>query len=612
VRAGLLVLWSGLFAGCYSPDPPFGVPCSDTHECPQGQECDLLTNICGFPTEARTLRDDTFDQFTGGALEGALIEKGGFVGPIPYFIGGVRATGIEGNRLEDDVDATTFDDLAQITPTGRGVLRGVDIALGDEIPALLGFSDGDDITVLVEGEIYLDTMGTYMFELRANDIGFVDLAPPGGAFQRVGSAGTSPQSYSFTAPSPGWYRFRGALADSSEFLEWELRYRIPNVGGIRSIPDNQIRAAVDGLDGAIVDAFEEGYLSLYTGTGLTDRLDGLNFAMPPYGFGTGGAAYSLRWTAQFLVDIEGDFRFSLDSTQGQRMWIDGAQATNAWDGASHVITTMPLHLEAGWHDVVFDTTKTNGTNGKYSLTVFDGPQFAGAGIPQDHLRPVSGRAARFNTASNTAITDITDGMTITRNVGLDLPAGFTPVAIDTQFQVTHPLLPQITMTLDPPAGANITLVAANDLVGTGNYTRHDVIPTDRAGTSFNFIAGDSTVDAMMGTVEFANVTVVYTGGRQPYEPAATYTSTVRDLDMARFGPLTWAMRQAKVEPMVSVRTCDEMAACDAEAWSGVTNGATPTAPARKYFQYKVEIMSELDVPTSLDWIDLQYVGYVEP
>src|SRR5689334_7642440 len=95
VRAAFLVLWSGLFAaGCYSPNPPLGAPCNSSHECPEGQECDLLTNVCGYPTESRTLRDDTADDFTGGALDGAIIEAGGFVGPVPYFVQGVRATGI--------------------------------------------------------------------------------------------------------------------------------------------------------------------------------------------------------------------------------------------------------------------------------------------------------------------------------------------------------------------------------------------------------------------------------------------------------------------------------------------------------------------------------------
>ena len=55
--------------------------------------------------------------------------------------------------------------------------------------------------------------------------------------------------------------------------------------------------------------------------------------------------------------------------------------------------------------------------------------------------------------------------------------------------------------------------------------------------------------------------------------------------------------------------CEEEGACEAEAWIPVINGEKTTADARKYFQYKVEIMTNCDVPVLFGWIDLQYVGY---
>lgn len=609
------MLWSGLLGGCYSPSPPLGVPCSSTQECPNGQECDLLTNVCGYPTEARTLRDDTAADFDGGDLQGAVIESGGFVGPVPYFVHGVRATGIAGNQLAADIDAVQFDDLAQITPTGRGVLRGVDIGLGDGVPPLLGFTSGDDITVLLEGEIYLDAPGNYTFELRANDIGFIEIAAPGSAtFERLGDADITAVTFPYSAPSAGWYRFRGAFADSMQYFEWELRYR-PPTGGMRSIPDDIVRARVDGLDGVIVDGFDEAWMALYVGVGLTDKLDGLTFTGPnPYGLDLGVSSHTLRWTAQFLVDMEGDYRFKLDTSQGHRAWIDGMQVANDFNGAAQVTTTMPIHLVAGWHDLVIDAVKTGGSSSRLSFTVESGPQFAGGAIPPDHLRPVSGRNVRFSSGTNSTNVDLVDGATVSRSVGLDVPAGITTLAIDANFYVSHPLREQLTVTLDPAVGSNISLLAAGDFTGPGDVVQHDVIPVDRGGSNFNFIIGDTTVDTppMIGVVEWVTVTTTYAGGRPPYEASATYTSTVRDLGAARFNELTWSMRQAQVEPIVSVRTCDEEAACEAEPWTTVLDGAVPSAPARRYFQYKVEITSDLDVPTSLDWIDLQYVGYVEP
>ncbi len=613
MRAVFLVLWSGLFsAGCYSPDPPFGAPCSASQECPNGQECDLLTNICGFPTEMRALRDDTAAQFEGGALDGTFVEAGGFVGPIPYFVSGVRATGIAGNQLATSIDTTTFEQLAQMTPTGVGVLRGVNIDLGDGVPPLLGLTASDDITVLVEGEIFLDTAGSYQLEFRANDIGFLDIAAPGGAFQRIASVGTTFETFPYTVSTPGWHRFRGALADSAMFLEWELRYRPPGPGGTRSIPDDIVRARVDGLDGAIVDGFDEAFLALQSLTGLVDKLDALQFTSVPYASSVGNGAYTLRWTAQFLIDTAGDYRFKLDTSQGHRMWIDGVQVANMYGAAAQITTTPAMSLEAGWHDLVIDAVKTGGPSARFSFTVDSGPQLAGGGFPRDHLRPVAGRTARFASGSNQPYVDITDGMTVTRSVNLSLPTGVTTLALDSSAAFTHPLQAQVSLVLDPPAGGNITLVAAAALSGVGDYMRHDVIPVDRSGGTFSFIAGDSLVDAMIGTLQWISVTATYTGGRAPFETAGTYISTVRQIDAARFGALTWSMRQAKVEPIVSVRTCDAEADCEAEAWVPVLLGETPMVDARKYFQYKVEITTNGDVPASLDWIDLQYVGYVVP
>lgn len=611
MRATIFVLWSGLFAAaCYSPNPPLGVPCSSSHECPEGQECDLLTNVCGYPTESRTLRDDTAADFMAGTLDGALIEPGGFVGPIPYFVGGVRATGIQGNQLADDVDGTTFEQLAQLAPTGRGVLRSVDLELGDGVPALLGFTDGDDITILVEGEIFLDA-GAYVFELRANDTGFLDVAAPGGAFERIGSAGTTAMQYPYTASAQGWYRFRGAFADATQFIEWELRYRIPNTGNIRSVPKDNVRCPVGDLDGVIVDVFDEAYMALYAGTGLADKLDN-TFTGAPYGFPVGNGSYSVRWTGQFLLDAAGDYTFTIDTNQGQRVWIDGQEVANSYTGSARVTTTSPLALAAGWHDVVFDAIKTGGPMGRFLLTVGSGPQFAGGGIPRDHLRPVAGRVARVTSSANTTETDITDGMTITRSVNMDLPAGITTLAVDASYVMTHPLQAQLSMTLDPPTGSNIVLLAAGDLDGVGDYGEHVAVNVANAGTPYNFIAGDNLVDAMIGSVYWASVSTTYTGGRPPFEAMATYTSPVREIDAARFGAMHWTMRQAKESPLVSVRTCDEESECETARWTDVLDGEVPAVPARKYFQYKVVIYTDQNVPASLDSIELEYVGYIEP
>ena len=56
---------AALFAavGCYDPLVPLGIPCGPMGECPNGQECDKITNTCEEPTELRVWRDDSAADF---------------------------------------------------------------------------------------------------------------------------------------------------------------------------------------------------------------------------------------------------------------------------------------------------------------------------------------------------------------------------------------------------------------------------------------------------------------------------------------------------------------------------------------------------------------------
>lgn len=613
MRAALRVLWSGLFSvGCYSPNPPLGIPCSSSHECPEGQECDLLTNVCGFPTETRSLRDDSVEDFMAGTLENAIIEPGGFVGPIPYFIGGVRVTGLDGDQLDDGaLETVTFEDLAQLPVMGRGVARTFEIDFREDAPYTLNI-DGNNSTVLVEGEIYLDAPGMYAFELRANDLGFLDMAPPGSTqYTRVvESVSNTFDAGTFDAPAIGWYRFRGAFADSDQYFEYEVRYDPPGQGGFRDVPADKIRARVDGIEGAIIDGFEEPYLLYFAASGVGALPFGEEVAGDPFGLPVGFGTYSFRWTAQFLVDVEGEYRFEIDTSQGHRAWIDGTSIANVFNGASQQTVTEDIHLTAGWHDIVLDFLKTGG-DAHVSFGYAGGPAGVGA-IAADHVRPVSARSVRWAGGTNGSSVDILDSMSASRSVTLDLPSGITALSVDTGLYLNHPMHTTLSITLDPPALGNITLAAVGSLSGTGELFRRDSIPPDRSGSSFIVIVADTVADVLEGTFESLAATIVYSGGRPPFDPIATYTSPVREIGAARLGPVRWSVRQQIMDPVVSVRTCDESAACESEAWAVVLAGDTPTVPARRYLQYKIEIHNNQDVPAALDWIEVEYVGYVEP
>jgi len=607
----------GLVASCYSPSPALGVPCSASGACPIGQECDLLSNVCGLPTEMRLFRDDTASDFeTGGpTLEGTFVEAGGFVGPMPYLVGGVRVAGIASHVIP--TLTTTWDDVAAATTTGQSLARGLEIDFGDGTPWGLGLTAGDNVSVTFEGEIFLDEVGIWGLELDANDIGFLELAPPGSdAFVRVAADDNNVTTGAYLAATAGWHRFRGAFADAAMVLELAVRYDPPGPGNFRDIPDDRIRAPVGDYVGLMADGFDEGYMLLFLGsTNVTDSLAGLGLGVDPYGMPLGTTDYSVRWSGQVLIEVEGDYAFRIDSNQGHRAWIDGVNVADVFDSNARVTVTTPTRLAPGWHDLVIDVSKAFGmTEGRISVTVSSGPAWVGEGIPPENLRPVVGRGVRWTGNSNSSAVAIPDdGTAATRTISLDLPAGAIGLAIDTLVSVTHPVLTSVGVVLDPLVGSNITLAAPGSFTGAGAASTHDVIPASRAGFSFGFVATDNVVDVMTGSITSAAVTVSYRGGLAPFEPTSRFTSAPRDLgDVVRLGEMRWSIRQPMIAPTLRVRTGDTAEACAAAAWVVVADGATPSVPPRRFFQYQVELASDGDLPTSIDWVELAYIAHVEP
>ncbi|MEO8704871.1 MAG: PA14 domain-containing protein, partial [Kofleriaceae bacterium] len=322
-------LWLAACLGaCFSPAPPLGAPCSDTQECPAGQTCDLVTNTCSLPTERVAWRDDAAEDFAQGTyLDEVTVESQGFLGPVAYYTGGLRVTGIESAEL-DNPDNADFEDLDTGELRNVQVIHGADVDYGAGTPPGFGFSRADDLTLLVEGELELEVAGTWRFQLTANDAGFVDLAAPGTHdFERVISDDSSTTVKAFNAPVAGWYRFRAAFTDRAMAMAFQLRYDPPNVqgNGFRAIPSDRLRARAGDITGLVVEGFEESFFIGHRATIVRDQsIADQQYATNPFELPIGTGSYSLRWTGQFLIDMPGDYAFSIDSRDGHRVWIDGA------------------------------------------------------------------------------------------------------------------------------------------------------------------------------------------------------------------------------------------------------------------------------------------------
>ena len=313
-----------------------------------------------------------------------------------------------------------------------------------------------------------------------------------------------------------------------------------------------------------------------------------------------------------LIDLAGTYSFRVDTSQGNRVWLDGKSVLDSFETAPVDEATVPTLLEPGWHDLVIDMHKTSGTMARLDVRATGGP-WNEVPIPPDHLRPVVGRGTRWTAVSTGAITRVADGMSATRTLTLEAPAGMVPQRIDAAFEIDHPVLSSVEIVLDPPAGVNTTLIPAGTLMGAGSiYHRIGVLPSN-AGATWGFIMSDTVTDAMTGELNYAAVTVLGAGGGPaPFPTQSRYISAPRDLgDVASLSSVRWALRQAGTTgtAKVSLRTCDTAEACAAEAWTQVTEGARPTAPARRFAQYMVELTGSGDVPTALDWIELGYRSF---
>ncbi|HEY5927281.1 MAG TPA: PA14 domain-containing protein, partial [Kofleriaceae bacterium] len=504
----------------------------------------------------------------------------------------------------------TWNDISSATRAGTGFIAELDIDFAEEVPSHLGLTDSDDITVAIEGELYLEGTGAWRFELDANDKGFVEIAAPGADFTRVVAAeNNSVESVTYNVTAPGWHRMRAAFADTSTNMDFRLRADSPLVsGGLRDFESDQIRARVDDLNGFVADGFEDGYLIDYRASTLADGTLNGEFGADPLGLLLGSASWSMRWSGQVLIDVEGDYVFNVESFQGSRMWIDGSQVAAAFDDNPHNLTTQLTHLDPGWHDVAIDLTKEGDSSPSVlRVHVESGPAWVGETIPADHVRPVMGRQVRWSAMDSSTDVPVPEGGSGSRLLLIDVPANATPLAIQAAYEVDHPVRASVSVVLDPPVGGNITLLAAGSEAGAGVFYRYATVPAANFGDAFTFIVTDTNaLDLQTGVLSFAGITLLHGGGTAPFPTTYRYESAVRDLgEVVARGTVRYTLRKLD-QATVQVRTCDSAAACASEPWVDVAYGTLPSAPTRRFAQYAVEMTSDGDIATGLDSIELSY------
>jgi hypothetical protein len=600
--------------GCFSPSPPLGLPCTQDNECPDGQSCDLITRTCGGSSATTALRDDSFADFTaeGAYLEEVNVEPGGFVGPIGYFTGGVKVSGIAGVAVTGP--GVTFEDVMQNPITGVGVERDLGIFYGEDSPTGVGLTAIDDITVAVEGEIEFPIADDWPIELLCDDDGFLDIAAPGGGFERVLDCSfPTTASTTYTVTIPGWHRIRGAVSDTGSNMTFRFRVNHPmEPGGLEVPPIDRMRVRAEALPGVVIDAFDQPFAIDHRGSAIAATID-QTYPASPFQIGVGPSAFTIRSSGQILIDTEGDYTFAIDSVQGHRAWLDGVEIANDMAASAVRTETAALRLAAGWHDFVIDVHRAGGAGEpKLSFTIASGPDGAGP-IATDHLRAIVGRDQRFATDRSTTLVPIVEGGTGTRNLGLPLPGGFVAEVIDVGFDLQHDALPTVSVTLDPPNGAITSLVEVGDLAADPEplYLIR-TMPAATGGQDWALTVTDTNgADGAVGGLLMAGITMTGRGGVAPFPTTFRYVSAPRELPaIVAFGTVRWSLRQA-TDPSsatVSVRSCDDSAACEAETFVPVAFDTVPSIAPRRFVQYAVDVTTDGDVPAALDAIEINYIA----
>jgi len=603
-------------AGCYGPSAPYGAPCLKETDCPSKQSCNPQTNTCGPPSEAQVLRHDTADDFgaPGAYTDEVAIEPGGFIGPAPYFSSGLRLSGIDSYAV---TMATKWDDLAALPRTGTTFQRKAELGFGSGAPLGTGLTKADDITVLVEGEVYLDKIGPWTFELLASDAGFVELAPPGSStFQRVVFDSNNKSQGTYMVTAAGWHRLRGAVADASGEMTFDLRYNAPAApGNPRPIEPRDLRAPGGGVAGLIADGFEDPYLM-----GPVDlvfvpgTLGNLTLLDNPFGLVIGNNSYSVRFTGQVLIDVGGAYELKLVTGQGHRMWLDGLSIADRFDANPQTSRTGMLTLEPGWHDLVVDLNRSSAPSATLDLQVLSGPAWAGGTIPLDHLRPVVARGSNSTSAYVPGDTSIADMGAASRLVSVPLRGDFVTSQVDAVFSFSHSDKSTMQVRIVSPSGASSTKVGFGQLSGSGAHFQRTTMPAF-TGSNWSFVFTDNLADLKTGTITYAAVSLLGSAGTAPFAKSYRYISAPQELGVVvSFSPVKWALRQATPDTQVNVllRTCDTPEACTAEPWTPVAEDATPEVRPRRFAQYQVEVIGDGDVPTALDWIEFGYRAIGEP
>ena len=457
-----------------------------------------------------TIVDDTASDFAAGTRTDTAVDPLGLLVPEAY-IAGLHARSYGSITIDD---TTTWETLGLPAMIGERYGELPTQNWGGDRPYSLGLTGGGDyFTITYEGEIHLD--GATTLQLAADDRGFVqiDLGTGMPAILRAHYNDNPLATLAITPPAAGWYPIHGVLSETygSAYFQLatmtgstatpidggSLRTRVTDAHGI-TVVGSQDRIFTHPISATSIEA------------SLVDRT--WNGTVPSYDLqNIQNNDHVLRYAGQLRADADEDVTFALDSgssTQAYaRLFVDGTRVAAYWPGDPMRQASGPVHLTAGWHDVVADFAMYSGTE-RVHLTA------NGAPVDTMHLRPVrTGGLLAYTVAGNLS-TGANSTMSFTYNV--PVPAGATIDYVDHGFQLTGASRDQVQDTF---AGSPLAIPA--NAVYENNF---DYWPELAAPTSPTVMETVATMNTS-ASVGYPCVVASYHGGADaPFAKTMTYVS----------------------------------------------------------------------------------------
>jgi subtilisin-like proprotein convertase family protein len=547
----------------------------------------------------------------------------GSLTPNAYTYGGLAAHGRQGSPLWQ-LGSTSWDVLAGKTVSGVGLWGGEHIIkqAGTVRLDYLGIVNDTSMTIWLEGEVWLDGQAGETFHVAGNDVGFVEIAPPGTtAYVRVAENGTAPVAES----GPGWYPVRIGFANGDGTFDFAFTHTDPG-GTEKPWTRERMRARASELSGALRTVF---FHQILGGGGLSQPpfvhiddgpLLATTFPDPgPQGVPGDNNNWSARYAAQVYIAQAGSYTLTVNSDDGHRVQFAGQTKNPSWDfnnGTADVTSTITATLPVGWSDLIIDYNQFTGGR-KLNITLSGGG--LNGNIAKALLRPVEPAGDRLAFGFDDVQQDDIQH-TVADNGGQNMPGtAVMPVAayggdtqetvtsIDVTYEVVEPHWNDLRFDLESPT-KRITFTGRGG-IQNGDQVSQTTIPANAGDPLSQLLGGpaagtwkldvydvvDSGGGDVDGHLKSAKLTLHTRGGPDKVARTASWTSAPIDATTRVFGidSITWDARTADgSEVRVRLATCQHADCSDAIFSRPVTQTMPFSVAPARYLQVRVEMTSD--------------------